>query len=638
MSFTQLIAQARLFRNKAEFLDHLSYLILIGTSILFIPFFGLSSTLDPALTPRFFAWSVMVFVLFLIKLWQVHKYPATMDLSILRRLIFPFFFGFLVFSISSLIKAENIGEGIHEVLRIILSILFLLITSVILLNNNKPIPTLIKASIVSALALSLIGIYQYYIIAYGKQGYTILYSIPGTMANKNQFSSALFLMLPFTIYGLFTLSNYWKPIAAVCTTVLLFLVLSLQTRSVWVGLFISTTLTTVIVAYNSKYFRDDKFKSSILRMILFPSIILMVVLSVSLFFSLRTHSLDSFLKRIESIYTPKSNQWRFLVWEKSMMMVKDNPVLGVGIGNWDIVLPSYGLDDLPKNVFNVQYPQRPHNDYLWVLSEVGFVGFLFYMAIFGVIIWYIVQIVKHNPDKKEKLLAILIFWGIVGYMSISFFTFPKERIFHSLLLLLMMALIVTMYHKSHSAVNQISKSGIPWMGASILTILLLISVNGYTRLHAEIHTKKALDARSNQNWENVISEIDHGYSVFAALDPTSTPLQWYRGEANFMLNNLQQALEDYKKAYDAHPYHIHVLNNLATCYELEGNHDEAINYYKQALLIFPQFEDALINLGAAYFNSGKYVDAYETLLQCNPDTKNPKLEQYLSIVRQKLNE
>jgi len=153
-----------------------------------------------------------------------------------------------------------------------------------------------------------------------------------------------------------------------------------------------------------------------------------------------------------------------------------------------------------------------------------------------------------------------------------------------------------------------------------------------------MHTKKALEARNNKNWENVISEIDHGYSLYAALDPTSAPLKWYRGEANFMLKNIPQALEDYKKAHNAHPYHIHVLNNLATCYELDGNHEEAINFYKQAIKIFPQFEDALINLGAAYYNSGRHSEAYETLLRCNPNTKNPKLEQYLTIVKQKLSE
>jgi len=134
----------------------------------------------------------------------------------------------------------------------------------------------------------------------------------------------------------------------------------------------------------------------------------------------------------------------------------------------------------------------------------------------------------------------------------------------------------------------------------------------------------------------VISEIDKGYSVFATLDPTSAPLQWYRGEANFLLNNKEEALEDYKKAYKAHPYHIHVLNNLATCYELANDHDHAIYYYKKALELFPRFERALINLGAVYYNIGKYKDAYETLSRCNANTNKSELKQYLKVVKEKL--
>jgi len=621
----------KIFNDKAEFLDHLSYFILIGVSILFIPFFGSSSTLDPALLPRFVVWSVMVFVLYSIKLWQTHIYPDTTDFSIAKRLIFPIFFGYLLFALLSLFKAANIAEGVHELSKILLSLAFLFIATTILISSKRHISIMIKAVIISALGLASIGIYQYF-----QTG--SFSSVTSTMANKNPYSASLFLMLPFTIYGSFVLSKYWKSIAAICTTVLLFLILSLQTRSVWVGLFVSTFVTAIFAVFCWKYLQSNEPKSSIFRRILFPLVVSIIILSVSSFFTLKTHTFNSFLKRIESIYTPSSNQWRFLVWEKSVTMIKDNPILGVGIGNWDITIPSYGLEKLPDAEFKTRFPQRPHNDYLWVLSEVGIFGFLSYMAIFGIVIWYIFQIISHNIDRKEKLLALLIFWGIVGYMTISVFTFPKERIFHSIILLLMMALVVMMYHKSQGSENQISNSVIPFIGASILAILLIISFNGYTRLHAEMHTKKALEARNNKNWENVISEIDHGYSLYAALDPTSAPLKWYRGEANFMLKNIPQALEDYKKAHNAHPYHIHVLNNLATCYELDGNHEEAINFYKQAIKIFPQFEDALINLGAAYYNSGRHSEAYETLLRCNPNTKNPKLEQYLTIVKQKLSE
>ena len=102
------------------------------------------------------------------------------------------------------------------------------------------------------------------------------------------------------------------------------------------------------------------------------------------------------------------------------------------------------------------------------------------------------------------------------------------------------------------------------------------------------------------------------------------------------MGNISQAFEDYEKACNAHPFHIHVLNNLATCYEVQGNHNEAIKYYNKALKIHPHFDEALINLGATYYNTGRYEEAYETLLRCDPNTEDPRLEEYLESCEKKL--
>jgi tetratricopeptide (TPR) repeat protein len=229
-----------------------------------------------------------------------------------------------------------------------------------------------------------------------------------------------------------------------------------------------------------------------------------------------------------------------------------------------------------------------------------------------------------------------MFFGIVGYMVDAFFCFPKERIFHSIFLMLMMAVVVSIYHQSFGCKKTIPRSFMCALTTPSLALLLFAIAVGYIRLNAEIYTKRAYAARAAQNWPAVISEIDKGYSVFATLDPMSTPLQWYRGEAHFLMNDIPQALVDYKKAYKAHPFHIHVLNNLATCYESLGNHDQAIEYYNKALKIHPQFDEALINLGATYYNAGRCEDAYETLLRCNPNTKDPRLEKYLKICKKEV--
>lgn len=609
--------------------DKLDFIFLVGISVLFIPFFRLSSTIDPVLTPRFFVWSITCLVLIISFVIQLCISSKNIDCSILRRIIFPVFCAYLLFSIISFIKAVNITEGVYEVLKILVSAVYLFIATIILSKNKNYIPALAKVVIVSVTTLSLIGIYEYFTRFFPKHG---MCHITGTMAHRNQFSSALFLMLPFCLYSCLCSKTIWRIISVIPIVLGSTLILLNQTRSVWVGFLVSTIATTVVIVFFFKKLKVSKeIKSQYLKGLLCITIILVIVLSTYTYLCMKSNSIDSLVQRVESFYS-SSVTVRTLLWQKSLEVIKDNVIFGVGAGNWRIVIPSYSVEVHADAFLGLHY-QRPHNDYIWVLSEIGILGFIFYLLIFGVIIFYIFKILIHQSNTNDKLLSTFIFFGIVGYMTISFFTFPKERIFHSMFLLLMMAIVISIYHRSSDNLKNIPRPFMFMVGIPAIVLLLFATFIGYTRLNAEIHTKRAFEARRVQNWQVVISEIDKGYSVFATLDPTSAPLYWYRGEANFLLNNTKQALADFKKAYKAHPYHLYVLNNFATCYEMTGNHNQAINYYNKALEIYPEYEDALINLGAAYYNAGRYDLAYEVLSRSN--AKSTRLRQYLEAVRKK---
>jgi O-antigen ligase len=618
---------------------HLDFFVLIVASVFFIPFFGTSFSIDPVLTPQFLAWSVITFILLVVFTIRLFKNPEGLDCSVLRRMIFPLFFGYLLFSLVSLIMAVNVTEGIYEVLKIFVSLVYLFTTTIILSRNKSYYLILAKAVIVTAAILSLFTLCQYFLIAYRKPGDIVdaSYSVSATMAHKNMLSSALFLTLPFCMYVLLACHGYWKVASIVPTTLIILDILLLQTRSVWLGLFLSAAATMIVLgAFAEKLSVSGR---TLLKKCT-PVAVIVLITAVLVFacFYLKTGSVDFLTKRIQSISTRnyESNIERILIWRKSAEAIKDNLVCGLGCGNWKIVHLSYGLDKMPERALKNVFFQRPHNDYIWVLSEIGIPGFVFYLSIFGITIGYIFRIIARHPETNSKLFSVFMFFGITGYMVDAFFSFPKERIFHSIFLMLMMAVVVSIYHQSLGFKKTVPRSFMCALTIPSLPLLLCAVAVGYIRLNAEIYTKRAYAARAAQNWPVVISEIDKGYSIFATLDPMSTPLQWYKGEADFLMNNVPQALLDYKKAYDANPYHIHVLNNLATCYEIQGNHDQAIEFYNKALKIYPQFEEAMINLGATYYNCGRYEKAYEILLQCDPNTKDQRLQEYLKSVRKKL--
>jgi O-antigen ligase len=64
---------------------------------------------------------------------------------------------------------------------------------------------------------------------------------------------------------------------------------------------------------------------------------------------------------------------RLALWKKTLGLIADHPVLGVGVGHWKIAWASQGLSGLPQQDMSVMHT-RPHNDWLWVFSEIGLLG------------------------------------------------------------------------------------------------------------------------------------------------------------------------------------------------------------------------------------------------------------------------
>lgn len=70
------------------------------------------------------------------------------------------------------------------------------------------------------------------------------------------------------------------------------------------------------------------------------------------------------------------------IWTVGLRMVQDNPVLGVGAGNFEVVSSDYLLRPglLERSDFVLDDPKVAHNIYLHVLAELGVVGFALFLV------------------------------------------------------------------------------------------------------------------------------------------------------------------------------------------------------------------------------------------------------------------
>jgi len=317
-------------------------------------------------------------------------------------------------------------------------------------------------------------------------------------------------------------------------------------------------------------------------------------------------------------------------------MIKDFPVFGVGPGNWKILFPVYGLAGTKAETGFI-HVQRPHNDYLWILAETGLLGFISFILIIFISLLYILKTVLNFRKNNGNTVILFLFMGITGYLVNSFFSFPRERVFSSLLFYLYLALVTGIHFSTVKSKPKIKSVFVVPVFIAVYILLSGSFLFTRQRARAEKLTKIALYDKASNNWDGVITNITKAVTPFYTLDPAATPIHWYRGIANFSKGNYKSAFKDFQTAYDYHPNHLHVLNNLGTCFELNKDHENAIFFYKKALAISPVFYESAINLGAVYFNSRSYELALETFEQLSGTCKDPRVEKYLSITKEKLN-
>lgn len=106
----------------------------------------------------------------------------------------------------------------------------------------------------------------------------------------------------------------------------------------------------------------------------------------------------------------------------------------------------------------------------------------------------------------------------------------------------------------------------------------------------------------------------------------------------FLFRQYQSSANIFEKAVRQNPFHIQAWNDLATCYERNKNYNDAIDCYKHSLSINPTFYNSLLNLTAAYFNSGKINEAYKTICQIPVENGNKEYKIFLSaVLKSKLN-
>ena len=576
------------------------YILLMGIALL--PLVFSRSTLDPVLAPRF------TFLGILCSLIAMAFYTNKKTVYSSQAL-WPFLIYFLLEALGLLV-AVNPLEGLWTLARDAEMLLLLVLLLQVFSQTDGALTSFCRAFVIANGIIGLFGLFQ--LIDVGAlTNPELLYEVKSTMAHRNLFASGLVITLPFLVYTGWSSRGWWQWVSLVFIAHSSFLILILESRTAWLAflVFIGSYFVWIVL---------EKLCARWSMRIWKRLLTAFVIISISMFAVLLAknegggkgegiRSDVGFSEVNDKTFTIDE---RVMLWKGTLRIVWNESFLGVGPNNWKIVFPAYGSDIWRARQGMVQF-QRPHNDFLWVLSEVGILGLLAYFSCFLVVLFLGLRTsAQVETETSTKVFIRLVLSGLAAYLVVACFSFPRERIFHQVVLFSLFAVAL------HLIPERIIKGKI-WTRAHYLwmAILALVCIfMGYSWWKGEIAARKMNHARAVGNWEEILQIQDGSKEQWLyQMDATSIPLSFYSGLAYLNLKNYSASEAEFSKAYIQHPNNIHVVNNMANILYLQGEVDSALVYYKRALDISPKYLDGALNLMAAYFNTRRVEEAYGVL-------------------------
>lgn len=586
-------------------LNKLNLSILLSVLLIILSVVYSSRTIDPVLMPRMTVLSLGLLV-FLVLFYFKQDFDFGGVRAFLNSNQFLPFCIFLLASTISVFYANTLSEAYFGLGSTVLFLLLMLFAMSIVKNEKNAIKNAVKGIVLICLVFIFSGVQQLLKLDFSLEE---KYEIRSLLGHKNLFSSALVICAFFGYYGILTFKKLWRILSIISVLGALGLIIMLQTRSALLALIVGVFSFLIISIFQRQNWNPlNSLKSKYIMwlgglIIVFFTIVLIAhkIKPIQ-----RLEYGKALVSESQGDYTVKE---RSLLWESTIFMSLDAGYFGVGAGNWKIEFPKYGSGIWRARQGMVQF-QRPHNDFLWVLSETGIIGLTGYLLMFLVIIkicWTL--LFRDSTSKQEKLIVKLILSMTMAYIVIASFSFPKERVIHQSLLFLSFGIVLSLFFNDFAGYG-LNRN---WLiiAASIAIPILYLSLK---RTKGEMLSRDLMTAKSNSDWSLILSQVDEdNESYFYTLDPVSMPIAFYSGLAYLNQKNLEASKNSFLEAKKVHPNNIHVINNLAGLFQMEGDYKNSIQYYTEAIKVAPFYKTGTLNLCGVYFNSGQIFKAYETL-------------------------
>jgi tetratricopeptide (TPR) repeat protein len=298
---------------------------------------------------------------------------------------------------------------------------------------------------------------------------------------------------------------------------------------------------------------------------------------------------------------------RVIFWKNTLVMIRENLLFGVGLGNHKIHYPHYSRakadDGISGELIQLTYA---HNDFLQLTAETGAVGL-------GLLLWIIVAFLraawlalKRAAALPEQLLVVAC-TASGGALAIAMAgSFPLQTAFAPFLFALCAGAIAGRAVKAQTVPIDLKPAA---AGAALMVCVTLFI--GVARVAAEASYTRGRMQALEKNWQETITAQERAYRLL----PLRKRLRFAAATAYASTGKNKQALAILEEIAAAYPYHINALYNLATTYSASGKPHRAVEVFDRILKIEPDYARAFFGLSRMFARYGEAEKAYRTMLR-----------------------
>lgn len=409
----------------------------------------------------------------------------------------------------------------------------------------------------------------------------------GNTGNINIFAASLTGKVPFLLLGIYHFSNWKKWFLSFTLLATLFVVFLISARAAYIALFVNIFGFLILVYFIKS---EKKKYLSVLTYILIPLLLSFFMASYVFKKAEDKGRFSSITNRISSINFAKTDDMsiniRLKYWDNALQIAKENPVFGIGLGNWKIESQPY-----EKEISNnLTLSDHPHNDFLEIAAETGLLNLIVYLLLFIFALVANIKKIYSSSNQQSRLIAIVAILLLFSYGIDAFFNFPLYRATMQLNFCLFMA--VTFLNNSYLPTSSAFNNKLTILVCAISIITFYFSYQTFIAFQFESNMTNDLKlAQPSYRYNAVVKQIPK----FPNTATNSQPFIEVAAIYALSEKKYDQAIQLFNQSRKINPNTGRAEWYKYQIYKAKGSSDSAQYYANKAFEIRPRNENYFLS-------------------------------------------